>query len=82
MASQIKQKQKYCRGCRAYTLHVATVNTQDLGCGFLFANLILTICTAGLWLPIGLLVFGLGLFGNSVAPFGAKYRCQRCGRKN
>lgn len=80
--TDIKQKRKYCRECRKKTLHVATIKKQDLGCGFIVGNLFLCVITLGLWIPIFLLVLGLGLFGNSLAPLGAKFHCQICGRKN
>jgi len=80
--TQIKQKRKRCRDCKRKTLHVATIERQNLGCGFIAGNLFLCLITLGLWLPIFLLVWGLGMLGNSMAPLGAKYHCQVCGRVN
>lgn len=80
--SDIRQKQKKCRTCKALTLHVATLKKMDMGCGFVAGNLFLCVITVGLWLPIFIFILGVGMFGNSLAPFGAKYRCQVCGRVN
>jgi hypothetical protein len=79
--NESKQKQAYCKQCGRKTLHVAIIKKQDLGCGFIAGNIFLTIITLGLWLPIFILILGLVVFGNSLAPFGAKYHCQVCGRK-
>lgn len=78
----MKQKQKWCKGCRANRLHVASVNKQDMGCGFVCANLLLSVITLGLWLPVFILILSLGLFGNSISSLAPKYHCQMCGRKN
>jgi hypothetical protein len=80
--SEVKQKRKYCRECKRKTLHVATFEKQNLGCGFVVGNLFLCVITLGLWLPIFILMLGLGTFSNALAPFGAKYHCQVCGRVN
>ena len=82
MTTEIKQKQKWCPTCGRKTLHVATVKTQDMGCGFIFINLLLCLVTFGLWIPIFILIIGMGSFGNSISPWGAKYLCQGCGRRN
>ena len=82
MPTEIKQKQKWCDACQRKTLHVATVKRPDLGCGFMAANLFLCVITVGLWIPVFLIVLGLGLFGDAFAPLGAKYLCQVCGRRN
>jgi len=82
MATEIKQKQKWCKACQRKTLHVATIKTQDMGCGFIFGNLFLCLITFGLWIPIFILIFGMGIFGNSLSPLGAKYLCQVSGRRN
>ena len=82
MPTEIKQKQKWCPTCGRKTLHVATVQTIDMGCGFWVINLLVCVVTLGLWLPVLIFVVGLGAFGNSLAPLGAKYLCQVCGRRN
>jgi len=63
----VDQKQRYCRECQRNTLHVRHRTSEMWGC-------LLTILTAGLWIPIWLL---MSLFG----ALGA-YRCQTCGRRN
>ena len=82
MPTEIKQKQKWCATCGLKTLHVATIKTQDMGCGFIVGNLFLCLITFGLWVPIFILVLGMGMFGNSLSPLGANYLCQGCGRRN
>jgi len=82
MATETKQKRKYCKDCKKSTLHMATIKKQDMGCGFVVGNLFLCVITLGLWIPIFVLVFGVGIFSNSLAPMGAKYLCQACGRRN
>lgn len=82
MATEAKQKRKKCRDCGKKTLHVALVKKTDMGCGFIVGNIFLSVITLGLWIPIFLLVFGLGTFANALAPWAAKYHCQICGRKN
>ena len=82
MPTEIKQCQRYCRSCERKTLHVATVKTIDMGCGFWALNLLACVVTFGLWLPVFVLILGVGACGNSFAPLGAKYLCQICGRKN
>ena len=77
---ETKQKQKYCKDYGRKTLHVSMVKKMDMGCGFIFANLILCVVTLGIWIPIFLLVVGLGTFSNAFS--FAKYRCQGCGRVN
>lgn len=79
---QTKQKRKKCRECGRKTLHVAHIRHTDMGCGFVVGNLFLSVITLGLWLPIFVLIFGLGVFGNALAPLSAKYHCQVCGRRN
>ena len=80
MTTEVKQKQRYCKNCRAKTLHVATIKRPDLGCGFHMANLFLSVITFGLWIPIWIFATGLGMTGQVIAT--APYLCQRCGRKN
>ena len=77
-----KQNQRDCKSCKRSTLHVATIQKQDLGCGFVLGNLILCVFTLGLWIPIFILILGMGIFGNSLAPLVAQYHCQVCGVKN
>lgn len=80
--NETKQTHRYCSGCKRKTLHMATVKKQDLGCGFIGGNLFLCVITLGLWIPVFILILGLGVFGNSVSPLGAKFHCQTCGRQN
>ena len=80
MATELRQKQRWCKTCGRKTLHVATIKKQDLGCGFFAGHLFLSVVTFGIWIPIALLSLGLGIFGNSVSR--ARYLCQVCGRKN
>lgn len=61
----LKQSRRYCRACQRKTLHGKNV----LGLGW---GLLLTILTAGLFLPIWLI---LGLWNAVFVP----YRCQQCG---
>jgi hypothetical protein len=63
----VDQKQKYCKDCKRNTLHVRQRTTEMWGC-------LLTLLTAGLWIPIWILI---SLFGTM-----SGYRCQVCGRKN
>lgn len=82
MPTETKQKQKHCKTCNRKTLHVATITTHDVGCGFIAGNLLLCVVTLGIWFPFAVLLFGLCVFGNSIGPLGAKYLCQVCGRRN
>ena len=66
----MNQTQKHCTVCQRPTLHAKT--EQPLGCGF---QLLLTVLTLGLWLPLALLMIG----GKSIANATAGYRCQVCG---
>ena len=61
----VKQSRRYCRSCGRKTRHAKNV----LGLGW---GLLLTILTAGLFLPVWLIV---GLLNAVFVP----YRCQHCG---
>ena len=61
----MRQKRRYCRSCKAKTLHARNV----LGTGW---GLLLTLFTAGLFLPVWFL---LSVFGAIFIPD----RCQQCG---
>ena len=63
----IKQKQKMCKVCQKPTLHQKNQFSGGMGC-------LLTILTAGLFLPIWLLADIFDIFH--------PYRCQTCGSKN
>lgn len=80
MPTEVKQSHRYCRTCGRKTLHVAVVKTTDTGCGFHFANLILSVVTFGLWVPVWILITGLAAFSSVIAT--APYLCQNCGQKN
>ena len=80
MPTEVKQSHRYCRTCGRKTLHVSMVKKIDTGCGFQFMNLILSVVTFGLWIPIWILLIGLSAFSGVVAT--APYLCQSCGRKN
>ena len=80
MPTTTKQKQAWCKSCQRKTLHVATIQTQDMGCGFIAGNLFLCIVTVGLWVPIFLVIYGLGICANAMPK--TKYLCQVCGRQN
>jgi hypothetical protein len=61
-----RQTRRYCRNCQQHTLH-AKETTMSFGWG-----LLLTILTAGLFLPFWLLI--------TCAGFLRPYRCQTCGK--
>ena len=58
------QRRRFCRTCRRLTLHERRTFHGGWGC-------LLSILTAGLFLPVWLLLVMLGLL--------VPYRCQRCG---
>lgn len=60
------QKQKFCRNCGKKTLFAKERFSGGMGC-------LLTILTAGLFIPIWLLADGLSIL--------RPYRCQQCGGK-
>jgi hypothetical protein len=62
----MKQRRRYCWACQTKTLHAKNV----LGLGW---GLLLTLLTAGVFLPVWLL---LSLFSAIFIP----YRCQDCGK--
>ncbi len=62
----VSQRSKWCRRCEGYTLHVRNTFSGGWGC-------LLTILTAGLFLPIWLLI---GIF----EMLFARYHCQQCGK--
>lgn len=63
----IQQKSKHCRQCQRKTLHARERFSDGWG-------VLLTILTAGLFLPIWLLI--------GVANSLTRYRCQTCGQAN
>ena len=63
----VDQKSRYCKSCGTNTLHVRHRVSEMWGC-------LLTIFTAGLWIPVWIV---MSLFGGL-----SSYRCQTCGRKN
>jgi hypothetical protein len=62
----VHQASKWCGGCRRRTLHVK--HTFGVGMG-----LLLTVLTAGLFIPVWIVIIAL-------EGFGAKWRCQACGK--
>ena len=74
-----KQAQKLCKNCGHRTLHVAIVKQESQGCSGVLVHLILCVVTLGIWIPIWLLVSGLGMINNAASPMGATWRCQQCG---
>lgn len=70
----LQQKSKYCRRCKSKTLHVKS-QPKKVGCG---AHVLLTLVTCGLWVPIAVLLMGLGIWADLFAP----YHCQACGKRN
>lgn len=82
MSAALKQASKFCRRCQRDTLHIAQAKKQEMGCGFIVGNLFLCFITLGLWIPVFMLLLGLGVFGNAVSPLAAKYHCQACGTQN
>lgn len=60
------QLMKYCRSCKGKTLHVQPSTSHIL-------HLILSVITAGLWIPVWLLV---GMNNTT------KSQCTACGRSN
>lgn len=81
MGTTTKQKQKYCPACQRSTLHVATIQTVGMG-GFAGLNLVLSVITCGLWIPVAVFLIGLAAMADAFAPLTAKYLCQQCGRRN
>lgn len=63
----VDQKQKFCKDCGKKTLHARNRTSELGGC-------LLTIFTAGLWIPIWLIM--------SLCDTSKGFRCQACGRKN
>jgi hypothetical protein len=59
------QTQRYCSLCGRYTLHAKDTFSGGMGC-------VLTLLTAGLFLPIWLLIMLVEAF--------KPWRCQFCGR--
>ena len=68
------QASKFCRACKAKTLHKSEgfwgAYERNMGHGCLI------VATCGLWIPIALIA---GVFNNVEAN---KMRCQRCGQAN
>jgi len=60
----VQQRQRFCKVCGGATLHQREVFGCAWGC-------LLTIVTAGLFLPFWLLIDLVGMF--------RPWRCQRCG---
>ena len=74
-------KVKRCRRCKARTKHERDIEKKlDMGCGFMLGNFVLCVITLGLWLPFFLLLLGLGMINNGLAPMNVRYRCVQCGR--
>jgi len=67
-----QQKQTYCKVCQRKTLHVKS--EVKSGCA---GHVVLTLVTCGLWLPIGMLLAGVGSWAGLLAP----WHCQTCGKK-
>jgi len=67
------QKSKWCRRCKAYTLHVKS-EPRKVGCG---THILLTLVSCGLWIPLALLTVGLEMWGGILAA----YHCQVCGKR-
>jgi hypothetical protein len=63
----VDQKQKFCPDCERKTLHQRQRLSEAVGC-------FLTLLTAGLFLPIWIL---MSLVGTAQG-----YYCQVCGRRN
>jgi len=63
----LDQKQKWCSDCNRNTLHIRTRMSEGWGC-------LLTILTAGLFLPVWIIMSLFGTFSG--------WHCQACGAKN
>jgi hypothetical protein len=77
LSSEIQQQQKWCRSCRRYTLHQATVKQIETVAGQLSCGIFMCIITLGLWLPILLIGMIQAMRGKL-----SKWHCQQCGRRN
>lgn len=62
----MRQTSKFCKVCGRKTLHVKTQLSNGMGC-------LLTLLTAGLFIPIWL------LYSVLILPF-RPFRCQTCGK--
>lgn len=63
----VDQEQRHCVDCQRSTLHVRQRTSEMWGC-------LITILTAGLWLPIWFLMWVFGRLKG--------FHCQVCGGKN
>ena len=67
------QKSKWCRRCKAYTLHLKS-EARKMGCA---THILLTVGTCGLWLPLAMLIVVLEMWSDILA----RYHCQQCGKR-
>lgn len=69
-----------CRKCRQKTRFERDAEAPEIkGFGCL-GHAVLCVLTLGLWLPVALILVGLGMIGNSARTVGVRYRCTGCGR--
>jgi hypothetical protein len=78
MATNSWQKQAYCKGCKLKTLHMKLFTKRETS---LALHLFLCFITAGIWVPIFILILVLGSICNTLGGLGARWHCQKCGKK-